>query len=101
LLRAGNGYRQWTALKRQAVDYAREEFHRMGEGIRIYDTSLKGGALSDMASISSVVRRDMRLYGGNWFALDHQGLVDERGEIYEHTRSVSKSLQRLSRIQEP
>ncbi len=101
LLQAGSGYKKWTPLKVQAIEWALEEMDRIGDGIRFYDTSETGGELSDMRSIRRVVKRDMRLYGGDVYLVDHQGLVDADGEIYEHTRNVSKAFQRLSRITSP
>lgn len=101
LLQAGSGYKNWSPLKVQAIDYAIEEMERVGKGIRFYDTSPKYGGLSDFTSIRRAVRRDMRLHKGDVFLVDHQGLVDGQGEVYEDTRSVSKSFQRLSRIDQP
>jgi replicative DNA helicase len=101
LLQAKSGYKKWTSLKVQAIDYALNEIEKIGDGIRFYDTSAKYGALSDFASIRGVIQRDMRLYDGDVYIVDHQGLVDGQGEIYEDTRSVSKAFQRLSRIDNP
>lgn len=101
LMQAGRGYKAWTSLKVQAIDYARAELIAAGDGIRFYDRSPRGGSLSSLTSARSVIRRDMRLYGGNIFGLDHQGLIDAEGEVYEHTRSVSKYLQGVSRITDP
>ncbi|MDA8115734.1 MAG: hypothetical protein M0Z43_13570 [Acidithiobacillus sp.] len=101
LMQAGRGYKRWASLKVEALDYARAELKRMGDGMRFYDRTPSGGGLSDLPSARAVIRRDMRLYGGDVFGLDHQGLIDANGEVFEHTRSVSKYLQGLSRITEP
>lgn len=101
LLQAGAGYKRWADLKVKAIEWALDEMDRIDKGIRFYDTSETGGALADMRSIKGVIKRDMRLYGGDVYLVDHQGLVDADGEIYEHTRKVSKDFQRLSRITAP
>lgn len=102
LMMLGKTYQQkWAGLKAEAVNYARETWESFGKGIRIYDRSTNGGSLSNIASIKSVIKRDMHLYGGDFFAIDHQGLIDANGEIYESTRYVSKELQVISRITEP
>lgn len=101
LMQAGRGYKTWSALKVEAIDYARAELKRIGDGIRFYDRSSGGGNLSDLNSARAVLRRDMRLYGGDVYGFDHQGLIDAEGEVFEHTRSVSKYLQGLSRLTDP
>lgn len=103
LMRMGKTYKQkWAGLKAEAVEYARDTFRDMKKGIRIYDQSHKGGNLSDIDSCRSVIIRDMHLYGGNIFAIDHQGLIDAPSkEIYEGTRYVSKQLMKISRYSDP
>lgn len=101
LMRVGVHYKEWKSVKRRAVDYARDQLAQMGDRIRFYDRSDSGGALSDMASIRAVVSRDKRLYGGDWYCVDHQGLIDASGEIYESTRYISKEMQALSRASSP
>ena len=101
LMQAGIGYKTWTRLKVEAIDYARAELKRIGDGIRFYDRSPDGGGLAGTSSVQSLIRRDMRLYGGDLYGCDHQGLVDADGEVFEHTRSVSKFFQGVSRITSP
>jgi len=103
LIRLGNTYKQkMGGIKAEAIEYARETFRGFGDRIRIYDQSHKGGNLSDIPSVQSVITRDMHLYGGNVFFIDHQGLIaGNSGKIYEDTRYVSGELMRISRYSDP
>jgi len=97
LLRVRSGYRQWPDLKARAVDHGIEAFRQLQKHIRIYDRSESLGELSTVSSIKRVIKRDKRLYGGRLYFVDHQGLVDARGSVYEQTSATSKAFQSLSR----
>lgn len=101
IMEAGKNYKNWIQKRVEAIDYGYYAFEKMGENIRIYDRSKKGGELSDLQSTRTVVSRDMRLYEGDFYLLDHQGLILAPGEIYERTSAVSGGLQELSRVADP
>lgn len=101
LMQAGRDYKSWVDLKKRAIDFGFAQLAAMGNDVRFYDTSDEGGSLYDFNSVRKVVQRDMRLYGGDCYFVDHQGLIHAPGDIFQKTAFVSDSLRRLSRIQKP
>lgn len=97
LVRVRKGYRAWHPLKRAAVDEGIKAFKAIGDKLRVYDKSHKGGALSDLASIRRVLLRDKKRYGTDISAIDHLLLIDEPGTDYEVMSKSSRFLEGFAR----
>lgn len=88
LRQAGDGYKSWNPISRDAVDAGMEMFASFGRRLRVYDTTPEGGALSDMHSAEMVYRRDKMLENCDLMAADYAGLFGAEGaaltEQYEY-----------------
>jgi hypothetical protein len=87
LLQARNSYKRWHPHKAQAVDAAIRHFTDYGKRLRIYDSNVKHGGLSDMHSAARVLKRDIALEGGDVFFFDYAGLFDVEGNEYEQAKT--------------
>lgn len=98
LLRLKNRYRtQLDAHQVAAVDYGIQEFKRLGKRLRIYDASTENGALSDLASVQTVVLRDKEMYGMDVLFVDYlQLLGGNRANIYENVSYAAQQLQHMA-----
>lgn len=98
LLRLRQRYR--TDLdKRQvaAIDYGLLEYKRLGDNLRIYDKSPANGGLGTMASLETMINRDIKKHGVDLVFVDYMQLIDGgRGTIYENVSHISQRLQHLA-----
>lgn len=80
-----------------AVDYGIQEFKRLGKRLRIYDSTPENGALSDLASVQTVVLRDREMYGLDVLFVDYLQLLDgNRSSIYENVSHAAQQLQHMA-----
>lgn len=82
LVKYGNKIFNWADKRVTALQEAMDEFERWGNRLRIYDQTPKGGALSDVASLTRVMERDCKIYGTPTLTLlDHaQRIADGDGD---------------------
>lgn len=94
LLQAQVGYRKWDKRKVAAVDYGIAEYRKIQKRMRIYDSSDTGGRLSDIASLESVLRRDIALYNTQIVFVDYLQLFDAPGQgLFDKVMHSARLLQ--------
>lgn len=98
LLMARGDYRKWDARKVRAIDNARVAFRAIGDRLRIYDTTPEGGRLSDVASATLAIKRDIYLYGVELVFADYLQLFDAPGEgLFDKTSYASRTFQEVAK----
>jgi hypothetical protein len=97
LVRVRAGYRQWDALKVEAVNQGIKQFKALGERLRVYDKSKDGGGLNDLGSLQRVLLRSKKRYGTDIAAVDHLLLISEPGTDYEVMSKASRFLETFAR----
>lgn len=99
LIQAQVGYRRWDRRKVAAIDYGIAELAKIKKQLRIYDTSPLGGRLSDIASLQSVVRRDIALYDTQIVFIDYLQLFDAPGaSLFDKTMYGAHILQEQTKM---
>lgn len=99
LIQAQVGYRRWDKRKVAAIDYGISELAKIKKQLRIYDTSPNGGRLCDIASLQSVVRRDIALYGTQIVFVDYLQLFDAPGgSLFDKTMYAAHILQEQTKM---
>ena len=80
-----------------AVGEAIKQFREFGTRLRIYDRQPKNGGLGTLASIETMVRRDIARYGSDVCFIDYLQLINAgRSSEYENVSTIARSLQHLA-----
>lgn len=98
LLMARAEYRKWDTRKVRAIDHARVMFRSIGDRLRIYDTTPDGGRLTDVASATLAIKRDIYLYGVEVVFADYLQLFDAPGDgLFDKTSYASRTFQEAAK----
>lgn len=98
LLESGSDYRSWDKRKVKAIDNAQDRLEALGSIMRIYDTTIDNGALTDMASAELAVKRDLFLYGTQVVFADYlQLFAAPVNTVVEQVAYNSRKFQELAK----
>ena len=98
LLALRNRYKtELHPLSVTAVSEAIKQFRALGTRLRIYDRQPENGGLGTLASIETMVRRDIARYGVDVCFIDYLQLINAgRSSEYENVSTIARSLQQLA-----
>lgn len=97
LVKLRGNYPVLGKIRTEAIRYGISELGKLGDKLRIYDRTRKGGGLNDCASIHRVCLRDKAMYDTDFIAIDHAQRINERGSDYEKLITVVPYLESLAR----
>lgn len=93
LTRAGENWKNWHPLQREAYAYAITEAKKLKRFLRIYGPA---DGVKSLAGLRQMVMFDRAQYGVDMFGLDHiQKLIDEGSDTYKKIELASATLQML------
>lgn len=98
LQQARKEYRKWHPHRVEAVDYGIEQYRQSRNVMRIYDRSHDGGALGDLRSLMTIMRRDKHMFGTTVFFIDYLQMFmgDQDPTLFDYVSRASFNLQRFA-----